>query len=862
MVLWKFTSREVKNRPGRATLTLLSIVISVAAVVSVTVSTDTTQQAYQEMFATMTGRAALEVVGEGNSPYEAEGVLPILDKTPGVKAVVPVVQGGTNLRYMGGNPIPLLAMGIDPDRDGAVRDYALAKGRFLSRDDLELPEDSTDPIPVLLEKGFAEGLGIGVDEDKGVSLLTSRGKYRTMKVVGLLSPKGAAGFNQGGIVFLPLTAAQEYFAEPGLINVASVVLQDGVSEDDAQAAIKSRLAAAGYAGLTVRTPASRTKHAKDTLKDLEQGLKFAFALSIVLAVFTIFNTFLMNVGERRRQLAILRAIGTTRGQIIRMLLLEGMVMGTVGTVLGSIVGVGGAYLLSKVMGQAYSAAMPAMRVTAGPFIMAGILGPAMSLLGMFIPAYLAGMITPLEGMRPTVGEDSRRISTRAAIAALIIFIVTGSILAACIVGWLPVSYTIPSGVTFTAAFVLLVPIVLGPLSRVVGASLHPALGVEGHLAERQILRRRARTTLTIGVLYIAISTAISLGTTIINNINDLQNWFRVTMNGDLFVRSQGGSMAAGKSPPLPNALGDEIRALDGVANVDTFFRLDAHVLDAKGEEVPVMILVREFTDPSQLPLDLKDGKADDVRQRLLQGEVVIGTQLANKCGVKLGDKIPLKTAKQGLIQAPVAATMTAYLGGGAVIGMSRDRAKELFEIPGVEAFVVIAKPGQLPSVEAELKRICDERHLFLHSFADLRKTLDDLVNGVIASLWGLLALGFVVAAFGIANTLTINVLEQTRELALLRVVAMTRWQVRKTILAQAAIIGMIGLTTGTVGGVIGSYVINLCSLPLLGHVVAFSLHPMLLVVCFALGLAVVMAAAWIPAERAARLNLLIALQYE
>jgi putative ABC transport system permease protein len=105
-------------------------------------------------------------------------------------------------------------------------------------------------------------------------------------------------------------------------------------------------------------------------------------------------------------------------------------------------------------------------------------------------------------------------------------------------------------------------------------------------------------------------------------------------------------------------------------------------------------------------------------------------------------------------------------------------------------------------------------------------------------------------------------LEQTRDLALLRVVAMTRWQVRKTILAQAAIIGMIGVTTGTVGGVIGSYVINLCSLPLLGHAVAFSLHPMLVVVCFAFGLVVVMAAAWLPAERAARLNLLIALQYE
>ena len=158
----------------------------------------------------------------------------------------------------------------------------------------------------------------------------------------------------------------------------------------------------------------------------------------------------------------------------------------------------------------------------------------------------------------------------------------------------------------------------------------------------------------------------------------------------------------------------------------------------------------------------------------------------------------------------------------------------------------------------------------LQSFADLRKRIDDLTKGVIAGLWGLLVLGLIVGAFAIANTLTMNVLEQTRELALLRVVAMTRWQVRKTILSQAIIIGVIGLGTGIVGGIIGAYVMNLSSLPLLGHAPAFALHPSLLAVCaasgpwpptfalhssllaicFGVGLAVILAAAWLPAEGA------------
>jgi len=91
---------------------------------------------------------------------------------------------------------------------------------------------------------------------------------------------------------------------------------------------------------------------------------------------------------------------------------------------------------------------------------------------------------------------------------------------------------------------------------------------------------------------------------------------------------------------------------------------------------------------------------------------------------------------------------------------------------------------------------------------------------------------------------------------------MTRWQVRKTILAQAVLIGFIGLALGLSGGIVGSYVCNLCAVAVLGHAIAFALHPSLLAVCFGTGLVVIIAAAWVPAERAARLKLLIALQYE
>ena len=125
---------------------------------------------------------------------------------------------------------------------------------------------------------------------------------------------------------------------------------------------------------------------------------------MALAFVTILNTFLMNVGERRRQLAVLRAIGTTRRQLIHMLLIEGLAMGVVGTLLGTAAGLGGAYLLTQSMGKVYAAPMPALRITLAPFVAAGLLGPIVSLLAMFVPAWIAGRVSPLEGMRFVVSE--------------------------------------------------------------------------------------------------------------------------------------------------------------------------------------------------------------------------------------------------------------------------------------------------------------------------------------------------------------------------------------------------------------------------------------------------------------------------
>ncbi len=328
MILWKFTLREVKSRPGRATLTLLSIVIGVAAVVAVTVSTATTHQACQEMYERVAGRAALEVAAEG-AGFFSDDVVRRIEQVPGVKAAVPSVQKISALWHKN-NHVRLLVMGIDPAQDEAVRDYELKEGQFFR-----------EKYDALLETGFAHGLHVAVGDE--VKLAATRG--------GLSG--GIKTFEDHRLAL----AAGHRRLQPGRHHLSAPENRRTILFPDGERQHRQRRAEGGgrrkdRGGGDCPDSAHRADRplAHGPLATgqgnppgpVEVGLDCSpIVMMIGLALFTIFNTFLMNVGERRKQLAVLRAIGATRRQIIRMLLLEGLAMGLVGTVLGSLLGLVG-----------------------------------------------------------------------------------------------------------------------------------------------------------------------------------------------------------------------------------------------------------------------------------------------------------------------------------------------------------------------------------------------------------------------------------------------------------------------------------------------------------------------------------------
>ena len=307
MVPWRFSRNEISRRPGRALLTLLSVVIGVATLLAVSISIATTRRAFREMYQTLAGKAALEVRADGGGGFDAD-VLDLLDAAPGVRAAVPVLQRQS-----------ILYLRIASDRNDGAGDRPgtghpgpglLLRGRRL------IPRGRRGPLGGRIRRGPRHSTGRpGAAAQRARAAKLHGGR-----------PVGAARGRQR----FPAAASsscrwprRKVCSAPRPLNTVYLVLDDGVPEDRVVEELSDQLPE----GLSVGPPAARTEMARETLLSTEQGLSMAGALSMVAAAFIIVNSFFMNLTERRRQLATLRAIGAMRWQIVALVVREGLLLG-------------------------------------------------------------------------------------------------------------------------------------------------------------------------------------------------------------------------------------------------------------------------------------------------------------------------------------------------------------------------------------------------------------------------------------------------------------------------------------------------------------------------------------------------------
>ncbi len=834
MSLARFSMREASSRPGRMVLTFLSIAIGVGAVVAVLLSTSTSRRAQREMLKAVSGKADLELVSDTPSGF-SYSVLNKVRQISGVKLAAPVLTRVAVL-FVGDKRARAQVFGIDPRVDQQVRDYEIVAGRLPTKYD-----------EMLLDDSFAQSLQVGVD---AVVKVLHHG-LQEFRVVGLVRPSGTA-IALGSSAYLVLPSAQNIFKAADNIDQIQIV----VAADAEVAAVKQGLQSALPEGVTLRVPRTSSDMTQETMFAPENGLRMAIAFAILIATFIIYNTFQMAVGERRKQLGILRAIGATRGQVQWMILGEALWISIVGSVAGCMIGVWGANYLNRVTELLMHVELPGTHLTPLPFVVAVAVGILVSLIGALVPARRASRVDPLEAMRAIEVQYNDQVIRRATPLGLAILPAGFLLLWFSANDFLPIGADIVAIVGILLGCVLLIPALLNYVSLGIAVALERLIGVESRLAQKQLTRHLGRTTLTVGVLFIAMSTSAGMAGNVLDNVRNVTDWYSRAIIGDFFVRASMPDLATGAAADLPEGTGQALAKIDGIQSMDPM-----RFVSARSGEGSVLVVVRDFVgDPEKL-FDLVEGTGAEAVAGLRGGKAVVGSVLAQRLKIGIGDKIPLETS-DGTVELDVAATVNDYMAGGLTIYLTREVAHKLLNVSGVDAYVIQAEAAKLKQVERELQNYCQANSLLLQSYADLVEVIDQMINGVIASLWMLLALGCLIATMGLVNTLTMNILEQTREIGMLRVVAMTRGQVRRMIFAQATLLGLIGLVPGAIAGMFVAYAISLSAQSVLGHAIAFHFRPGLVLGCLSVGIVVVMLSSLIPAERAARLQLSSALHYE
>jgi putative ABC transport system permease protein len=837
-MLGRFSLREVRSRPTRASLTFLSITIGVGAVVAVLLSISTTRQAQKDILRAVSGKADLEVISDNDQGF-SDKLLESILATPGVDVAVPsIARFATLFPSAKAKGIRVQVLGIDPAIDQRVRDYEVVDGTPLKqRQDL------------LLDASFANSLRIKVGDE--IKLL-ARGGLRAFKVAGLVKPRGGTAVSLGSAVYMELKTAENALGSKGQIDQVQLV----VKSDADVGAIKESLMVALPEGVTIQTPRSRSQMAEETMFATENGLRMAIAFAVLISTFIIYNTFQMAVGERRKQLGILRAIGATRWQVGWMILREALVISVVASAAGCALGIYGATLLTRVTEQMMQVTLPSVTLNWLPFVAAVGIGILVSIIGSILPARRASSVEPLEAMRAIESSHNQDVIAITQPLSGIVFLVGLVLLLLAVSGKLPLGGDVAAVIVLLLSMILFVPTLLGRVSAQLASWMRPWLGVEAELAQRQLTRHVGRSALTIGVMFIAISTSAGMAGNILDNVQNVRDWYTRAIIGDFFVRAGNPDLATGAAADMPADIAEQLKQVEGIESIDPI-----RYVSARSGDHTVLVIVRDFIGQPGDFFDLVEGELPAAIKGLKDGKVVVGSVLTQRLGLHPGDTIPLET-QFGTKQLEIVATTNEYIAGGLTIYMQREVAEQLLNVAGVHAYVIQADDNRLSEVESQLQKICQDNHIILQSYADVVGFINGMVNSVIASLWMLLALGCVIAAMGLVNTLTMNILEQTREIGMLRVVAMTRSQVRRMVLAQAILLGTIGLLPGALAGIFISYVISLSSLSILGHNVIFQWRLGLVFGCLILGAVIVLLASLLPAERAARLKLAAALHYE
>ncbi|HZB35688.1 MAG TPA: FtsX-like permease family protein [Gaiellaceae bacterium] len=851
--------RGLTGRKLRTVLTAFAIVLGVAMVSGTYVLTDTINKAFDTIFsesfagtdAAITGKAP-DISFEGSTAETPSVPASLLDRVralPSVEEAAGLVQDETATKILkpDGKAIntggaPSFGLGIDPSvqRFNPLR---LVEGTWAQAAD-----------EVVIDAGTADDQGYGVGETVRIATLKP---VRPFKVVGIARYSNVESLGTATFAVFTIPAAQELLDRPNQFDMIQAAAKEGLTPEDVVADIEPILPPTAQVRSGIEQADEESSEVAEFTSFFQYFLLAFAAVALFVGAFVIFNTMSITVAQRTRELATLRTIGASRAQLRRAVLLEALAIGAA----ASLIGLGLGILLAVGLQSLFDAlgfGLPTtdMVIATRTLIVALVVGVVVTVLAAFVPALRATRIPPILAVREGAELPRGRFSRLTPYIALIVIALSLLLLGrAMFTDELDTGQrllTIAGGVLLLFVGVAMISSKLvRPLAAVVGVPGEKLARVSGFLARRNTLRNPGRTAAT--------AAALMIGLALVTFVAVLSNGMKESNRGaieeqiraDFVVTSQDGFTpfvatagdAAAKAPGIEVAT--SVRAEVGkVAGTDKYIT---------GIEPDKIASVYNF--------DWEQG-SDDVLGRLGGHGAIVDKDFAEDHHLELGDRFRLLSGSGRATTLEVSATYNPppfyqLLGSVSVLKSTFD---ELYDRPRNQ-FTFINVPGEpTPAAEQPLEQA-------LATFPDAKVQTreawiteqDEEFNSFLIMLYVLLALSVIISIFGMINTLALAVFERTRELGMLRAVGMTRWQARVMIGTESVITALIG---AAIGLPLGMFLAALVTKALEQYEVRYAI-PLLPLIAFALVAVLVgLVAAIMPAQRAARLNVLQALQYE
>jgi putative ABC transport system permease protein len=793
-----FSVRNLHRHFGRALIVVLGIALGAAVFTSVRISVHASLESFSRSMEFFAGSAEKVLVRPGG--YVSEAVIPILRRHPAVARISPLLT--TYVRGAQDRRDSFLLIGIDPVLDRSFRSWRISGGEAGRGE--RWADLIREPYTLILSEPLARELGVGTGN--WVDIDHTRGTH-AFRVLGTLIPQGLALVEGGRVAITDIATFQEFTGLLGVVDRVDLVFKPKTTPQELE-----ELVSVLPETLELRPPSAARDSGTAMIRAYQLNLSVLSFASLFVGMFLVYSLVALNAASRRRELAVMRSLGASPRLLFRVFLAEGALFG----VAGWLIAIPLSTLMVRYLLHTVSQTISTLFVRVQPESLA--LNPwevlisfgvtvCVSILAAWQPAREAMGVAPKEAMEiAQSGGPARRSAARLALPAL-----------GCIALCLPLSLLpgvlgvpIPGYLAILLLFVgfsLLAPWMLQGMGRLLAPGLRRVAGLPAYLAGRYVRASGTRISVSVGALITAVALFTALVIMIHSFRHTVELWVQQTISGDLFVTNKMGQVNRFRFP-IPDEVVAGLRQLSPAADYVPSRRFQ---LTREGFPYEFEVLgMRTFLQHGGF-VWLK-GDPETIRPQLEHGDgVLVSEVFANRTGLAVGDVFQAQI-EGSHVELPVLGVVRDYRTDGGIVFYSWSKFKERFHDPkwsGVR-FYLTGRDSDLDAQVMQLRNEIVRRYgdrLDMVAGKELRQSVLKIFDETFAVTTVLLCIALAVAALGITTTLSVLVLERSRQLNTMAAVGASFGQIRSMIFWEASFLVAAGEVAGLACGFILSYLL-------------------------------------------------------